>query len=212
LVIPLRVIIALVCIIVVFVFKHRKLLRLLIHRVVHRIVRRLLRPLVRRVVQSSASSSNGSSARSLCRSSDNDEVGRLPLHVAATNATTNRSFDIQSKISMLLAEYPEAARIADANGCDCGRLPIYSALESGIAWNEDIQDLFALEPKVIGNRDCVTSLYPFMLGAVGSGLRRPAPATTDAAETHEYQLDQVHSLSTIYTLLRADPAILNAVL
>jgi ankyrin repeat protein len=129
-----------------------------------------------------------------------DEDGRLPLHIAATDATTNRSYDIQSKISMMLAEYPEAVRIADASG----RLPIYIALESGIAWEEGIQDLFALEPKVIGNRDCVTSLYPFMLGAVGAGRRRPV--TSDAAEIPECQFD--HSLSTIYTLLRAEPTIM----
>jgi ankyrin repeat protein len=128
-----------------------------------------------------------------------DEDGRLPLHIAATNATTNRSYDVQSKISMMLTENPEAARIADASG----RLPIHIALESGIAWEEGIEDLFALEPEVIGTRDCVTSLYPFMLGAVGAGPRRPV--TTDAAEIHQCQLD--HSLSTIYTLLRADPTI-----
>jgi ankyrin repeat protein len=126
-----------------------------------------------------------------------DEDGRLPLHVAAANATTNRSYDVQSKISMMLTEYPEAARVADASG----RLPIYIALESGTAWDEGIQDLFALEPKVIGNRDCVTSLYPFMLGAVGAGRRWPV--TTDVVEIHECQLD--YSLSTIYTLLRAEP-------
>jgi ankyrin repeat protein len=131
-----------------------------------------------------------------------DEDGRLPLHIAATNATTNRSYDVQSKISMLLTEYQEAARIADASG----RLPIYIALESGIAWDEGIQDLFALEPKIMGVRDCVTSLYPFMLAAVGGGRRRPV--TTDAAETHECQVD--HSLSTIYTSLRADPAIVKS--
>jgi hypothetical protein len=129
-----------------------------------------------------------------------DKDGRLPLHIAATDATANRSYDVQSKISMLLTEYPEAARIADASG----RLPIYIALENGIAWEEGIQDLFALEPKVIGNRDCVTSLYPFMLAAVGGGRRRPV--ATDAADTQECQLD--HSLSTVYTLLREDPAIL----
>jgi hypothetical protein len=132
-----------------------------------------------------------------------DEDGRLPLHIAATNATTNRSYDVQSKISMLLAEYPEAASMADASG----RLPIYIALESGIAWEEGIQDLFALEPEVIGNCDCVTSLYPFLLGAVGAGRRRPV--TADTAETHEcHQFD--HSLSTVYTLLRADPAIVQS--
>jgi ankyrin repeat protein len=132
-----------------------------------------------------------------------DKDGRLPLHIAATNATINRSYDVQSKISMLLAEYPEAARIADASG----RLPIYIALESGIAWEEGIQDLFALEPEVIGNCDCVTSLYPFLLGAVGAGRRRPV--TADTAETHEcHQFD--HSLSTVYTLLRADPAIVQS--
>jgi hypothetical protein len=130
-----------------------------------------------------------------------DENGRLPLHIAATNAKTNRSHDAQSKISMLLAEYPGAARIPDASG----RLPIYIALESGIAWDEEgIQDLFALDPKVISNRDSVTSLYPFMLAAVGAGRR--LPFTTDAAETHECQLVLDHSLSTIYSLLRADPA------
>ena len=128
-----------------------------------------------------------------------DEDGRLPLHIAATNATTNRSYDVQSKISMLLTELPEAVRVTDASG----RLPIYIALESGTAWEEGIQDLFALEPKVIGNRDCVTSLYPFMLGAVGAGRRRSV--TTDAAEIRKCQFD--HSLSTVYTLIRADPAI-----
>jgi hypothetical protein len=100
---------------------------------------------------------------------------------------------------MLLAECPEAARIVDASG----RLPIYIALESGITWDEGIQALFALEPKVIRNRDCVTSLYPFMLGAVGDGRWRPA--MTDVPEAREDQLDR--SLSTIYALFRADPAI-----
>jgi hypothetical protein len=133
-----------------------------------------------------------------------DEYGRLPLHIAATNATINRSYDAQSRISMLLAECPEAARIVDASG----RLPVYFALESGISWDEGIQALFAVEPTVIGNRDSVTSLYPFMLGAVGAGRRRPV--TIDIAEIHEHQLD--HSLSTIYTLFRADPSILCSLL
>lgn len=112
---------------------------------------------------------------------------------------SNRSYDVQSKIRMLLAECPEAARIVDAGG----RLPVNILLESGIAWDEGIQDLIASEPEVNGNRDCVTSLYPFVLGAVGANRRQTV--ITEAAETQECQL--AHSLSTIYTFLRADPAI-----
>jgi ankyrin repeat protein len=132
---------------------------------------------------------------------DKDEQGRLPLHIASADSLTNRSHDVQTKISMLLSAYPEAAQVPDGND----QLPIHTALGAGVAWDEGIHALFALQPKLISTRDSYTRLYPFMLAAVGAGLRLPVAMHASAAsDSDQHSLE--HSLSTIYNLLRADPA------
>ena len=125
-----------------------------------------------------------------------DAKGRLPLTIACADPIANRSTDVHTKIQMLLAEHPEAAHVLSSDG----RRPIYVALESGVAWEEGIEDLFNSDPKCLADRDSVTGLYPFMLAAVGVGNRT---RQAGAAWTNH---DEARSLTTLYNVLLVDPA------
>jgi hypothetical protein len=128
-----------------------------------------------------------------------DEKGRSPLAIASTSPTANRSCDVLTKIELLLREYPEAARIPDSRG----RLPLSIAIESKIPWDEGIHALLQAEPHALLMRDPTTSLYPFMLAAA------------ETKSTSDFQIlpsgkggkqrKAASELTTIYSLLRADP-------
>lgn len=132
-----------------------------------------------------------------------DEDGRLPLAVACLDPISNRSVGGLTKVNLLLAEHPAAAEVPDYSG----RLPVFIALESGLVWEEGIDRLIALAPKSLVLRDPVTRLPAFLLAATGSERRvRRFVEDKSSSADHESYAGDARSLSTIFSLLRADPA------
>lgn len=133
-----------------------------------------------------------------------DGEGRLPLAVACLDAANNRSSGVSTKIQLLLQAFPGAAEIRDRQL----RLPVHTALESGIVFDEGISELLSASPKCLQQYDPVTGLAPFLLAAVGSSKRlqqHPAGCTLPSY-SNEGCSDEIRSLSTIYTLLRTEPS------
>jgi len=137
---------------------------------------------------------------------EQDEQGRLPLAVACQDPISNRSLGAMTKVHLLLAEYDQAAGSADNEG----RLPILTALESGLVWEEGIDRLmaFSLNNSLL-LRDPVTLLPAFLLAAVGSKQRAKCFESKQASSSMQRvssTVGEARSLSTIYSLLRTDPA------
>jgi hypothetical protein len=167
-----------------------------------------------------------------------DRHGRLPLSIACSDPVSNRSTDILTKIQMILPEYSAAAAHIPAmvvveNDIDddddelyddeyC-RTPFLTAVASGVAWGEGLEDLFMLDPRVLSRQDPATKLFPFQLAATGSLYRqelwkhhKTAWRIVKKPEVVEESLRALGkeddedggttaSLSTIYKLLRSDP-------
>ena len=138
-----------------------------------------------------------------CRESlyKRDKNGRTPLAVACTDPIGNRYSDVQSKIEFLLAEDEIGSLVwtADRNG----RVPFFISLASGIYWDEGLRALFSMQTSLLSRRDPMSGLYPFMLAAIGAEKRRKALRTTTWFEDDAGQ--DMQSLTTVYSLLRADP-------
>jgi hypothetical protein len=129
-----------------------------------------------------------------------DELGRTPLAVACLDPVGNRSVGALTKVQLLLAAYPEAASVEDF----FGRIPLHTALESGLRLEEGIDCLVSVSPQYLQLIDPVTHLPPFLLAATAS---RTTPI---ANEGHENKICgnevEMQSLSTVFSLLRADPS------
>jgi hypothetical protein len=126
---------------------------------------------------------------------EQDAHGRTPLAVACGDSMANRNCDVLTKIELILAERESRATVRVPD--NYGRIPFFTALASGVAWDEGVQKFFEIDSSLISMQDPVTSLYPFMLAAVGSSTNsRPSDYNNDEA---------IRSLTTIYNLLRADP-------
>ena len=110
-----------------------------------------------------------------------DENGRLPLAIVASTAVAG-----DRKLRALLKAYPAAASIPDRSG----RLPLHEALVAGKIWDEGVEILLEAQPRALTTRDLPTKLYPFQLAAL-----------------KERKTDDDSDLTTIYSLLRADPSL-----
>ena len=155
---------------------------------------------------------------------ERDERGRLPLAVACLDPLSNRSIGAITKVQLLLAECRCAASARDRDG----RPPVLLSLANGLAWEEGVENLIRRSPRSLLRRDPVTLLPAFLLAATGAetraarfeavsagrvatgsgsssapplreGTARPSAAVGPATE-------DTASLSTIYSLLRSDPA------
>jgi len=153
---------------------------------------------------------------------ERDENGRLPLAVACLDPVSNRSIGVMTKVHLLLFEYSDAAGMVDHDN----RLPIFTAIESGLVWEEGIDRLIFFAPESLLLRDPATLLPAFLLAAAAGMERRAERFETSAAAgaaaltTREEEGHQsapvddaapgaagdARSLSTIYSLLRRDPA------
>jgi ankyrin repeat protein len=108
--------------------------------------------------------------------------GMLPLHLACGRQSPAGTPPCdETIIYKLLAEYPQAAYKA---GGKTKRLPIHVAVESRKPLNV-IAALLKAYPNSLNQKDPMTSLWPFLLSAVGNE----------------------ESIDTSYALLRADPSI-----
>jgi hypothetical protein len=129
-----------------------------------------------------------------------DELGRTPLAVACLDPVGNRSVGALSKVHLLLAAYPEAASVEDY----FGRIPLHTALESGLRWEEGIDCLVSVSPQYLQLIDPVTRLPPFLLAATAS---RTSPRTNEGYESRICRNEgETQYLSTVFSLLRADPS------
>lgn len=142
-----------------------------------------------------------------------DSSGRLPLALASMSPKTNmceltdhydkwgwkdgeprRDCD-ESKINLLVREYPEAAAIPDPTG----RLPLMHALLARIPAEEGLEALLRAAPHVVEMVDPITGLHPFMVAAVSSPADKPVV---------EDGIDDPRQLSITYFLLRSYPSII----
>jgi hypothetical protein len=123
--------------------------------------------------------------------------------LACSDPVSNRSCGILTKVHLLLSESPESVQVFDATG----RLPIFCALESGLTWEEGIDRLLLSSPKTLLLSDPVTRLTPFLLAATGTLKRDKRFAETAVCSSFaDGQSTDIITLSTIYSLLRADPS------
>jgi ankyrin repeat protein len=97
-----------------------------------------------------------------------DSVGRLPLHEAASRSgysikvplgisQADQLIEEESPVHTLLQEFPEGARIADAQL----QLPLHCAIEANSS-SKIIEELLRYHPDALERRDGKTGLYPFM--------------------------------------------------
>jgi hypothetical protein len=129
--------------------------------------------------------------------STEDIHGRLPLTIACTSPSANRSCDVLTKIELLLREYSPAAKYSNSSPV---RYPLHIALASGIIWNEGIHMLLQAFPVALSIRDPVTGLFPFALAAMQENKSSVSPENTKETVDED--------LTTIYCVLRADPSVL----
>lgn len=126
-----------------------------------------------------------------------DPMGRLPLAIACLDPVSNRSVGAFTKIHLMVAGSPEAVAHRD----HCGRLPLHLALENGFIWEEGIDRLIQVAPKSVLVNDPISGLPCFLLAATGSQRRE---GCLDGARGDP--MGESLSLSTIFRLLRSDPA------
>lgn len=138
-----------------------------------------------------------------------DNIGRVPLLIACSNPISNRSIGALTKVHILLSECPESAQEMDR----FGRLPIFAALEAHLTWGEGIERLIFLHPMSILLYDPMTQLPMFLLAAVKAGdnvhfssKRQHIPHESHLIIESQYDKWDRSQLSTIFSLLRKDPA------
>jgi hypothetical protein len=130
--------------------------------------------------------------------SQTDGMGRLPLHITVGPAQwshrSRRKYKPREKqvIVRLLEMYPPGARTFDPTE-PAGRYPLHTALACRHQFKTGVKELFEGAPEAISLPDPVTRVYPFQLASI------PIRSTTV-------------DLDTIYHLLRAQPAVLEAAL
>jgi len=92
-----------------------------------------------------------------------DELGRLPIHLAASTSfpISHSHIGHKSPLDILVATYPRGTKRFDKKG----RLPLHYALESGKNLEEGVEALLAENPVSATVRDSFTGLFPFMLAA-----------------------------------------------
>jgi len=110
-----------------------------------------------------------------------NEDGMLPLHLACGRMSSDGIPCNDDLAFMLLSEYPQAAYKAATT---TKRLPIHSAVEAHKPLKL-IASLLKAYPNSLNVKDPLTGLWPFLLSAV----------------------DNEESIDTSYSLLRADPSI-----
>eukprot|EP00523_Entomoneis_sp_CCMP467_P003299 CAMPEP_0168748244 /NCGR_PEP_ID=MMETSP0724-20121128/16075_1 /TAXON_ID=265536 /ORGANISM="Amphiprora sp., Strain CCMP467" /LENGTH=2129 /DNA_ID=CAMNT_0008796065 /DNA_START=166 /DNA_END=6551 /DNA_ORIENTATION=- len=155
----------------------------------------------------------------------------LPLHLAAqTSPYVPRAYENQHEASVI-ALVAQAHSSAVSETADNGKLPLHLAIETGHAnWKKDLEPLVSPDPSVLRRRDPSMKLYPFQLLALHRDYTKDdrmrfqyiarnaydneedwndlsAREQTRAVYTQycEYQL---HRLTSIFELLRADASIL----
>lgn len=124
---------------------------------------------------------------------ERDKNQRLPLAIACEYPEANRSYDVFTKVELILREFPAAASSFDQYS---RRYPLHSALHSGILWNEGVEALIQAYPSALCVRDEATMLFPFMLAAAAG---KQCNGKLDA--------DRL-AIDTVYNVLRSDPSVL----
>jgi len=130
---------------------------------------------------------------------ERDSYGRFALAIACESPLANRSFDVLTKIQLLLREYPAAASFVDSQS---GQLPLSIALASGVLWNDGIKSLIQAFPMALSIRDTTTRLFPFALAAL------PKKTTKRGIMDCDSDIAVCLELDTIFNTLRADPSVL----
>jgi len=135
---------------------------------------------------------------------ETDDAGRLPLSIACSDPVANCSSSDRTKIQILLSEDPTAARLRD--GAE-GRLPLFTALASGVTWEQGISLLLpeTASKATASMRDPVTGLYAFMLAAAAGARHFNGRDGEDGKDCADSDGDEIQCLSTVYRVLRADP-------
>ncbi|GFH53479.1 hypothetical protein CTEN210_09955 [Chaetoceros tenuissimus] len=93
----------------------------------------------------------------------------------------------QSLLKDFVSLSPERTSISDSMGV----FPLHSSLKSGKVWQQGVQELAAITPDIIEERDQYTNLLPFMISAAVGG--------------------DAKNLTTTYELLRMNPTLLRPV-
>jgi Zinc finger, C3HC4 type (RING finger) len=150
----------------------------------------------------------------------------LPLHIAAlTPSYIPRSFERyqHSSLDLTLKAYPRAARVMSN-----GQLPLHMAVAAGKSCH-DIESLVSAEPRALGVKDRSTGLYPFQLMASRQEYTAEqrlqfqylarnrfeekawnylTPQARTKQVQHVQKEHELDLLSSIFSLLRRDPALL----
>ncbi len=133
-----------------------------------------------------------------------DEMGNTPLILSILSPSykeqwgekldcsggggDNDSCDKYPRMKKILEAAPEAASVMDAKG----RLPLHIAIDEHWDWDDGVKDIFLANPTASSINDPESHLLPFMLASRSDNYSCP-----------------IDSLTNAYTLLRADPSVLN---
>ena len=118
-----------------------------------------------------------------------DVFGRTPLFLACQMHSCDRGENDRcvDVINLLLRRCNRACSLLD----DKGYLPLQAAIQSGHQWHTVLKPMLDAEPQALRTRE-PGGLYPFMLAAASGGAK---------SKRHDLQ-----TLTSVYELLRADPA------
>lgn len=103
----------------------------------------------------------------------------LPLHYYVEKSKA--VFESKFVVKRLIRAFPAAVHQL----CN-GRLPLHLALEAGMKWDEGVSELVSAAPEYLDHKDVSTGMIPFLVAS-----------SNDECE-----------LSTLYSLLRENPAVL----
>lgn len=102
-----------------------------------------------------------------------------------------------------------AAAVANRDG----RLPLHLAIANGVQWSNGVQDIFLANPSAVSIRDPITRLFPFMHASANDSDTQLDARMWEKCLTSEEELqakiEPDHILTTVYELLRSNPANLN---
>ena len=118
-----------------------------------------------------------------------DVFGRTPLFLACRMQSSDRGKNDRcvDVINLLLRRCSRACSLLD----DKGYLPLQAAIQSGHQWHTVLKPMLDVKPQALRTRE-PGGLYPFMLAAVNRGEKS--------------KRQDLQTLTSVYELLRADPA------
>ncbi len=120
---------------------------------------------------------------------ERDLFGRTPLFLACQMRSSDRGENDRcvDVINLLLRRCNRACSLLD----DKGYLPLQAAIQAGHQWHTVLKPMLDAEPQALRTRE-PGGLYPFMFAAANKGTKS--------------KMQDLQTLTSVYELLRADPA------